>query len=329
MARMFLNRAIAEAVRLEMERDEKVILLGEDIINRGGGMSTFLGIPEAYPDRCYDMPICENGYAHFAVGTCLAGYRPIVDLMFSDFMGVAYDAIVNDAAKWRFNSQGKVQIPVVFFAGNGGRGTYGSVGSGVNHSQCVEAWFMNVPGLKIVAPYYAEDALGLLRASIRDNDPVLFLYHEGSLGKKSEVADGDVYIPLSNAAKVRKEGTDLTVVAIQSMVPIVEKAAKKLEAEGISIEIVDPRVLMPLDMDTINKSIAKTGKLLIVSEAHSRGSFASEIAARAADEAFEYLKAPVKKVGALNSPIGSGFTEYMMVPHEEDVIDAVKSMLGK
>ncbi|MEI3340381.1 MAG: transketolase C-terminal domain-containing protein [Eubacterium sp.] len=328
MAKMFLNRALAEAVRLEMERDDRVLLMGEDIINRGGGMSTFLGIPQDYPDRCFDMPIAESGYSHFAVGAALQGYRPIVDLMFSDFSAIAFDAIVNNASKWRFNSQGKVSVPIVFFAGNGGRGTYGSVGSGVNHSQCVEPWFMNVPGIKIVAPYYAEDALGLLRASIRDDDPVVFLYHEGSLGKKSEVGE-DVYIPLNNAAKVCREGADITVVAIQSMVPVVEQAAAELEAEGIDIEIIDPRVLMPLDMNAIKKSIAKTGRLLIVQEAPSRGGFASEIAARAADEAFELLKTPIKKIGALNSPIGSGFSEGFMMPHVEDVIAKVKEMLGK
>lgn len=328
MARMFLNRAIAEAVRLEMERDDKVLLMGEDIVNRGGGLSTFLGIPQAYPDRCFDMPIAESGYSHFAVGAALAGYRPIVDLMFSDFSAIAFDAIVNNASKWRFNSQGKLQVPVVFFAGNGGRGTYGSVGSGVNHSQCVEPWFMNVPGIKIVAPYYSEDALGLMRASIRDNDPVIYLYHEGSLGKKTEVAD-DVYIPLNHAAKVRREGSDITIVAIQSMVPVVEDAVKILAEEGIDAEIIDPRVLMPLDMDTIKQSVKKTGKLLIVQEAPTRGGFASEIAARVVEEAFEDLKAPICKVGALNSPIGSGFTEGMMMPHVEDVVARAKQMLGK
>lgn len=328
MAKMFLNRAIAEAVRLEMERDEKVFLIGEDIINRGGGLSTFLGIPELYPDRCFDTPIAELGYSHFAIGAALAGYRPIVDLMFSDFTGVAADAIINNAPKWHFNSLGKLSVPVVFFAGNGGRGTYGSVGSGANHSQCVEAWFSNVPGLKIVAPYYSADALGLLRASIRDDDPVLYLYHEGSLGKKFEVPD-DCYIPLNNAANVLKEGSDITILAIQSMVPLAVEAAETLAQEGISAEIIDPRVLIPFDMDKLKKSLKKTGRLLIVHEAPTRGGVGGEIAARAAEECFEDLKGPVVRLGALNSPIASGFAETFMVPHAEDIVAKAKAMLGK
>jgi len=217
MKNMYLNRAIAEATALEMERDKNVILLGEDILNRGGGMSTFLGIPKKYPDRSFDMPICESGYSHFAVGAALAGLKPIVGLMFSDFTALAADAMINNATKWRFNSLGKLSVPTVYFAGNGRRATFGGVGSSCNHSQCVESWFANVPGLKIVAPYYADDAYGLMRASIRDNDPVLFLYHEGSLGRRADVPD-DCYIPLNNAARVRREGSDVTLIAIQSMI---------------------------------------------------------------------------------------------------------------
>lgn len=327
MAKMFLNRAIAEAVRLEMERDDKVILLGEDIISRGGGLSTFLGLPEAYPDRCFDMPIAELGYSHFGIGTAIAGFRPIIDLMFSDFTGVAADALINNASKVHFNSLGKLSAPVVFFAGNGGRGTYGTVGSGCNHSQCAEAWFANVPGLKIVAPYYSADALGLLRASIRDDDPVLFLYHEGSLGKKFDIPDGDCYIPLNNAGNVLKEGEDVTILAIQSMVPLALEAAEELAKEGISAEVIDPRVLIPFDMETLKKSIKKTGKLLIVHEAPTRGGIGGEIAARVADECFYDLKAPITRLGSLNSPIASGFAETFMVPHTEDIVEKAKALV--
>lgn len=327
MRDLYLNRAIAEATHKEMELDPRVILLGEDIINRGGGMSTFLGVPQDFPDRCFDMPICEAGYTHFANGAALAGLRPIVDLMFSDFASITFDAIVNGAAKFRFNSLGEVSVPAVYIAGNGGRGTYDGVGSGCNHSQCIEAWYMNVPGLKIVAPYYPSDALGLMRSSIRDNDPVLFLYHEGSLGVREKVEDEVVPIPLNNAAKIMREGSDITIVAIQSMVPLAVKAVEELAAKGISAELIDPRVLVPFDHEKVLASVRKTGRLLIVQEAHTRGGFGSEILRLVAESCPQALKYPAKVLGALNAPIASGFAEAYIMPHKEDIVSAAEAML--
>lgn len=322
----YLNRALSAAVSAEMKRDEEVIILGEDLLGRGGGLSTFIGIPQEFPERCFEMPLAEQAFANTAIGMATVGARPVVDLMFSDFLGVCGDALFNHATKMRFSSLGKISCPIVFFAGNGGRATYGGIGSGINHSQCVESWFANVPGLKIVMPYYPEDAYGLLRASIRDDDPVLFLYHEGSLGVKGAV-DDDCYIPLNNAAKIVREGSDVTIVALQSMVPIAEDAAAKLEEEGISAEVIDPRVIIPLDEKTICKSVAKTGRCVIVHEAHTRGGFGGEIAAILADKSYNDLKAPIKRVGALNTPIPAGHAEYLMVPHAEDIIDAVKKIV--
>lgn len=327
MRDLYLNRAIAEATHKEMELDPRVILLGEDIINRGGGMSTFLGVPQDFPDRCFDMPICEAGYTHFANGAALAGLRPIVDLMFSDFASITFDAIVNGAAKFRFNSLGEVSVPAVYIAGNGGRGTYDGVGSGCNHSQCIEAWYMNVPGLKIVAPYYPSDALGLMRSSIRDNDPVLFLYHEGSLGVREKVEDEVAPIPLNNAAKIMREGSDITIVAIQSMVPLAVKAVEELAAKGISAELIDPRVLVPFDHEKVLASVRKTGRLLIVQEAHTRGGFGSEILRLVAESCPQALKCPAKVLGALNAPIASGFAEAYIMPHKEDIVSAAEAML--
>lgn len=327
MRDIYLNRAIAEAVYKEMEQDKNVILLGEDILNRGGGLSTFLGVPQQFPDRCLDMPICESGYTHFANGCAFAGLRPVVDLMFSDFIALSFDAIVNGAAKFRFNSLGEVQIPAVYVAGNGGRGTYDGVGSGCNHSQCVEAWFMNVPGLKIVAPYYPSDALGLMRSSIRDNDPVLYLYHEGSLGIRENVEDEVTPIPLNNAAKILREGKDVTIIAIQSMVPVALNAAKILEEEGICVELIDPRVLIPFDFEKVAVSVQKTGRLMIVEEAPTRGSFAGEILRMICETCPEALKKPAKILGAKNSPIGSGFAEAYIMPHKEHIIAAAKALM--
>lgn len=326
MRNLYLNRAIAEAVSKEMERDENIVLLGEDILNRGGGMSTFMGVPEAFPNRCFDMPIAESGYTHFANGAALAGLRPIVDLMFSDFAALTFDAIVNGAAKFRFNSLGEAAVPAVYIAGNGGRGTYDGVGAGCNHSQCIESWYMNVPGLKIVAPYYPSDALGLLRSCIRDNDPVLFLYHEGSLGVRESVEDNVEPIALNNAGKIMREGTDVTIVAIQSMVPLAAKAAEELAEKGISAEVIDPRVLIPFDYDKVIASLKKTGKLIIVQEAPTRGSFAGEILRVIAETDPAMLQKPAKVLGALNSPIASGFAEAYIMPHKEDIVQAAMEL---
>ena len=324
MARMYLNGAIASAVAEEMARDEKVILLGEDIINTGGGLSLYRGVPKKFPDRCLDMPIAEAGFCYFAVGAATTGLRPVVDLMFSDFGTIASDAISNGAAKIAFSTLGEVGCPVVFVMANGGRGTYGSFGSGCHHSQCVESWFQNVPGLKIVAPYYPADVKGLLKASIRDNDPVVFLFHEGSVGVTGEVPD-DVVIPLTNAAKILREGTDVTIVAIQSMVPVAVKAAETLAAEGISAEVIDPRVLIPLDIDRITESVHKTGRLLVVQEAPRRGAFGGEIVSEVA-ERLNGESIRVKRLGSLNAPIGVGCVEYFIVPKEEDICEAAKSL---
>jgi pyruvate dehydrogenase E1 component beta subunit len=322
---MYLNRAIAAAVSEEMARDEHVFLLGEDIINAGGGMSTYLGVPQKFPDRCLDMPIAEAGYTYFGVGAAVAGMRPIVDLMFSDFASICADAISNGAAKVCFSTQGQVGCPAVFVMANGGRGTYGNFGSGCHHSQCVESWFQNVPGLKIVAPYYPADAKGLLKASIRDNDPVLFLFHEGSIGVSGPVPDGEYVIPLTKAANVLKEGKDLTIVAIQSMVPVAVKAAETLEKQGIHAEVIDPRVLIPMDEEAILRSVRKTGKLLVVQEAPRRGAFGGEILSQVV-ERMDGAPLRAKRLGSLNAPIGNGCAEYFLVPKEKDIIDAAMAL---
>lgn len=325
MAKMYLNRAMAKGVMLEMEHDDQVICLGEDMINRGGGMSNLIGVPAAYPERCFDMPIAEQGFTGIACGAAMLGMKPVVDLMFSDFAAVCADAIINVAPKMRFQSFGKLSQSIVFIAANGGRGTYGQPGTGQTHSQCIEGWFNNVPGLKIVAPYYPEDALGLMRSSIQDKDPVLYLYHEGSLGVKGEV-NSEEPIPLTHAGKVVKEGSDVTVVAIQSMVPVALKAAEQLEKENISVEIIDPRVLIPFDKETVINSVKKTGRLVITHEAHTRGGFGGEIAAIAAEECFDALKTPIVRIGGKNAPIGPALHEYFIPPHVEDIIAGIKKI---
>lgn len=324
--KLFLNRAIAAAVSEEMERDENVVLLGEDIINQGGGLSIYLGIAEKFPGRAIDMPIAEDGYGYFGVGAAVAGDRPIIDLMFSDFGTFCADSIINGAAKIAFCTQGTVKCPAVFMLANGGRGTYGNIGSGCHHSQCVESWFQNVPGLKIVASYYPADVKGLLKASIRDDDPVLFMFHEGSVGMLGEVPDDEDYIiPLTNAAKIMEEGSDITIVAIQSMVPLAQKAAEELKTAGISAELIDPRVLIPLDKDAIVKSVKKTGKLLVVQEAPKRGSFSGEIITTVLEELRGEMIL-VDRVCSLNCPLGNGISEYHVVPKLDDIVNAAKKL---
>jgi len=326
MAKMYLNRAMAKGVMLEMESDENVIVMGEDIISSGGGMSNLIGVPEKFPDRCFDMPISEAGFCQMAVGAAMLGMKPIVDLMFADFTAVCADALINSAPKMHMMSFGQADISLVIVAANGGIGTYGQPGTGPSHSQCVEGWYNNVPGLKIAAPYYPEDALGLMRASIRDKDPVLFLYHEGSLGLKGEV-NSEEPIPLNGAGRVVREGTDVTVVAVQSMVPVALAAAEELAEEGVSVEVVDPRVLVPFDKETMKASVRKTGRLVITHEAPVRGGIGGEIAAVAAEECFADLKAPVRRCAGKNAPIAPGNLEYYLVPHAEDIRAAVMETL--
>ena len=326
--KMFLNRAIASAVLEEMERDENVVLIGEDIINQGGGLSIYLGVHDKFPERAIDMPIAEDGYGYFGVGAAMAGDRPIIDLMFSDFGTFCADSIINGAAKIAFCTQGKVKCPAVFMFANGGRGTYGAIGSGCHHSQCVEGWFQNVPGLKIVAPFYPADVKGLLKASIRDDDPVLFMFHEGSVGMMGEVPEEEYVIPLTNAAKVMSEGEDITIVAIQSMIPLAIKAVEELKEADISAELIDPRVLIPLDKDTIVGSVKKTGKLLVVQEAPKRGSFSGEIITTVMEE-LRGEAILVDRVCTLNCPLGNGISEYHVVPKVPDIVEAAKKLCGK
>lgn len=326
MRNLYLNRAISEGVAKEMEKDKSILLIGEDMLNRGGGLSIFMGCQTAYPDQVYDMPIAECGFSNFGVGLAMGGHKVIVDLMFSDFSTLAADPIINSAAKISFNSLGKTSCSMVFTMGNGGRGTYDGVGSGVNHSQCVEAWYMNVPGLKIVMPYYPSDALGLMRSSIRDKDPVIFLYHEGSLGTREECEDEIDAIPLTNAAKVMTEGNDITIIALQSMVPLAVEAVAELKEKGINAELIDPRVIVPLDTDKLVQSAKKTKKVLVVQEAPSRGGIGGEIISQIAQRCAKDLEG-VDVLGALNAPIGSGFSEAYIMPHTKDIIERATALV--
>lgn len=325
--KQYLNRAIGDAVLEEMQRDEKVLLLGEEVINTEGAFSQYIGVPKAFPDRCLDMPIAELGYAGFAAGLAMTGYRPVVDLMFSAFSYLATDAIINTAAKYRYTTRGLGKCPIVFTMSNGSRGLYGGWSSGMHHNQCLEAVYSNIAGLKVIMPYYPGDTKGLLKAAIRDDDPVVFMYQLGALGLRGEVPEGEHVIPINKAANIIKEGKDITLVAIQGILPFAIEAAEKLKAEGIDVEVIDPRVIVPLDREKISGSVAKTGRLLIAHEASVRGNIGGEIAAVVGEDCFDKLKAPIKRYGQLCTPGPVGPAEIMMQPNTQGIIDRIKALM--
>ena len=318
--------AINEALTEEMARDEKVFIMGEDI-GRGYGGGIFgatKGLLDKYgPARVIETPISESAIAGCAAGAALVGYRPIVEFMFSDFLTIAMDQIANFAAKMRWCLGGDRGLPIVYRSAYGG-----GVGAALQHSQCGEAWFANVPGLKIVLPSTPADAKGLLKAAIRDDDPVIFLEHKFLYRQlKGPVPEGEFLVPIGKG-EVKKEGKDVTIIAYSAMVQRALETANVLEKEGISAEVVDPRTILPLDEDIILRSVEKTGKAVIVHEAPTFGGFGGEIAALLADKGFDYLDGPVKRVGALFCPIPFAVTmEQLYQPGVDRILQAVHELI--
>ena len=317
-------RAITEALREEMARDESVFIIGEDVGFGGGAFSATRGLLEEFGEkRVKDTPISENSFVGLALGAAIAGLRPVVEIMFMDFITVCMDQIVNQIAKVRYMFGGQVKVPLIIRTPAGAGGS-----AGPHHSQCLEAWFTHVPGLKVVMPSTAYDVKGLLKSSIRDDNPVLFIEHKRLYALKEEIPEEEYTIPLG-VADIKREGNDVTVVAIARMVFEAMTAADKLAAEGISIEIVDPRTLSPLDKETILNSVKKTERLVIVHEAVKTGGFGAEIAAIVAEEAMDYLDAPIKRVGAPFTPVAfSKPLEECYLPSSEGIIKAVKEVVG-
>jgi pyruvate dehydrogenase E1 component beta subunit len=314
-------QAINEAMKLEMRRDDNVFLMGEDVGLYGGAFGVSVGMFEEFgPQRVKDTPISEAAIAGAAAGAAMTGMRPIAEIMFSDFITIAMDQLVNQAAKIRYMFGGAAKVPMVLRAPSGS-----GTGAAAQHSQSPEAWFCNAPGLKVVIPSTPADAKGLLIAAIRDDNPVLFLEQKLLYRTKGDVPEGDYVVPLGKAV-VHREGTDVTLITYGRMLPMCMDAAAKLEKEqGISVEIVDPRTLVPLDKGTIISSAKKTGRVLIVHEACQTGGFGGELAAVIADsEAFYYLDAPIKRYGGLDVPIPyCPELEKNVVPTSENVINKV------
>jgi len=317
-------RAITEALREEMARDDTVFVIGEDVGAGGGAFSATRGLLEEFGERrVKDAPISESGFVGLAFGAAMTGLRPVVEVMFSDFLTVCMDQIVNEIAKARYMFGGQFKVPLTIRTPAGAAGN-----AGPQHSQCLEAWFAHVPGLKGVMPSTIYDIKGLLKSSIRDDNPVLFIEHKGLHALKEEIPEEEYTIPLGQA-DIKREGSDVTVVATARMVYEAMTAAGELAADGISIEIVDPRTISPLDNETILNSVKKTGRVVIAQEAVKTGGFGSEIAAIIAEEAIDYLDAPVKRVGAPFTPMPfSKPLEEFYLPSSKDIIRAIKEIIS-
>ncbi|RPJ62363.1 MAG: alpha-ketoacid dehydrogenase subunit beta [Acidobacteria bacterium] len=314
------REALNEALREEMRRDASVFLMGEGIAERGGSYKVTVGLLSEFgPGRVIDTPISEASFVGAGAGAAIAGMRPVVEILFVDFALLAMDQICNQAAKFKFMTGGKGRVPLVIR-------TQGGAGNGLaaQHSQSLEALFYHIPGLKVVVPSDAYDAKGLLKTAIRLDDPVVFLEHK-SLYLTSGEVPAEEYLIEFGKGRIRREGHDATVIAWSNMIPRSLAAADRLAGEGIEVEVVDPRTLVPLDLDLILGSVRKTEHVVIVQEAVRRGGVASDIASRIQAEAFDYLDAPVEIVAGLDTPIPFNLNlEKACVPQEEDIIQAVK-----
>ncbi|RJQ86922.1 MAG: alpha-ketoacid dehydrogenase subunit beta [Desulfobacteraceae bacterium] len=314
-------RAINEALREELSMDERVIIIGEDVGLSGGSFSATRGLFQEFGGkRIIDTPISESAIAGVATGAAMAGLVPVAEIMFMDFITLAMDAVVNSAAKMRYIFGGQFKVPIVFLTQCGG-----GLSAGPHHSQSLEAWFCHTPGLKVVYPSTPYDVKGLLKSSIRDQNPVLFIEHK-MLRVKSNVPEEEYTLPLGKA-DIKRPGSDVTIVTWGQLYYKVAAAAEKLAEQGIDAEIIDLRTLLPLDLDTILTSVAKTNKLVIAHEAVKIGGFGAEIASSVMEAAFDSLDAPIKRVGAAFSPIPWGpAMESAVLPQEADIIAAVKEL---
>ncbi len=317
--------AIREALAEEMRRDPRVFVLGEDVAEAGTPFKVLTGLVDEFgKDRVIDTPISEAGITGLGVGAAMTGLRPVVDIMFGDFITLTMDQMVNQAAKVHYMSGGKLKVPMVM------RTTLGATRrSAAQHSQSLHAWFSHIPGLKVVVPSTPYDAKGLLKTSIRDDNPVAFFEDKMMYKLKGPVPAEEYTIPFG-VADIKRAGTDITIVATSSMVHVALAAAEMLTAVGISAEVVDPRTTFPLDKPTLIESVKKTSRALVVDEGYERYGVTAEIASVIADGAFYYLDAPVKRMGALDVPIPfSPPLEDATVPTEQTILEMAKALCGR
>jgi len=323
MASMKYRDALRAALQEEMERDDSVFCIGEGIGERGGSYKVTEGLLAQFgPGRVIDTPLSEAGFVGLGVGAAVAGQRPVVEMLFIDFLLLAMDQVVNQAAKYRFMSGGEGRVPLVIR-------TQGGAGNSLagQHSQSLEALYYHVPGLKVVMPSTPRDAKGLLKAAIRDDDPVIFIEHKLLYMTEGEVPDEPFEIPLGQA-DIKRAGTDVTLVSWSHMVLKSLQAAEQLAAEGISTEVIDLRTLVPMDIACVLDSVRRTGRLVIAHEAIKRGGVGGDVAAMVAEQAFESLRAPIVRVAGLNSVIPFNLAlEKATVPQVADIVAGVRSVL--
>jgi pyruvate/2-oxoglutarate/acetoin dehydrogenase E1 component len=323
MAELTYRDAISRGIAQEMARDERVVLVGEDVAGAGGVFKTTAGLLEQFgPKRVIDTPIAEQAILGAAMGAAMTGLRPIAEIMFSDFFAVCWDLVVNQMAKTRYMTNGQISLPLVVKTGNGGGLRFGA-----QHSQAIENWAMAVPGLKVVTPSNATDVIGLMAAAVRSDDPVLFFEHKGLYASKWEVPDGEIVDSLGTA-KILRPGTDATILTLGLMVPRALAAADQLAARGIAAEVIDVRSLVPLDTATIIDSIARTGRLFTVEENPRLLGWGAEIASIVAEECFWDLDGPIERITTPHIPLPSADSlEDLVMPSADSVAQTVEKAL--
>jgi pyruvate/2-oxoglutarate/acetoin dehydrogenase E1 component len=314
-------KALHDAMAEEMARDDSVFLIGEDLVDLGGVAGATKGLAARFgKKRVRQTPLSEAAFVGLSVGAAMAGLRPVAEVMYVDFLTVCMDQVINQAPKLRYMSGGQLKVPMVLRTQQGG-----GTSEAAHHSQCWEAWFAHVPGLKVALPSTPADAKGLLKTAIRDDNPVIFLEHKLLYGTKGEVPDGECLIPFGQA-DVKRAGDDVTVVATSYMVLKALAAAESLAGE-VSIEVIDPRTVAPLDFECIRASVRKTGRLLVVQEACLSGGFGSEIVRRVVEACFGDLKAPPRVLGGADAPMPfSHPLETACIPQEETIVEAIRSL---
>lgn len=323
--KMTLRDAVRAAMAEEMRRDDRVFVLGEDVGVYGGTLQVTLGLFEEFgANRVLDTPLSEVAITGAAIGSAMMGMRPVLEIMFADFIPLALDQILNNAAKMCYSYDGEMSVPMVLRAPFGG-----GMRSGMHHCQNLEAMFAHIPGIKVVMPTTPEDAKGLLIAAIRDPNPVIYLEHKMLYGVRGDVPEGEYVTPIGKAA-IRREGRDLTIVTCGAMVLKALQAAKELADSGIEAEVIDLRTIAPLDKETILESVKKTSRLLIAHEACKTGGIAGEIAAVVAEEAMGWLDAPIMRVAALDSPVPfSGTLEDYFLPQAAQIVESAKKITSR
>ncbi|MGI6110013.1 MAG: alpha-ketoacid dehydrogenase subunit beta [Eubacteriaceae bacterium] len=323
---MSYREALRQAMREEMQRDETVWLLGEDIGEYGGSFKVTLGLQKEFGEaRVRETPISESAIVGTAAGSAMTGLRPVAEMMFSDFITFGMDSLVNHAAKFRYMSNGQVQIPMVVRLPSGS-----GTGAGAQHSQSLEAWFCNVPGLKVCAPATPAQAKGLLKAAIRDNNPVVFIEYKLLYNSRGLVPQENNYIIPLEESYIEQNGSDITIVSWGPALLETRKAVKMIAQEGISCEIINPLTLYPMDMEPIYESVKKTSRLVIIHDGPKTGGVGGEIAARVAEnDCFNYLDSPIIRIGGLDTPVPvAERLEQMMVPDAGQIADGIYSALG-